>query len=123
MHFLRHAPPDPAVPYILDALFMFGNQLLLCMMDELLADLPSLWSGVRGGPILKDSLSALRPMRNYSKLEIYNILKMLLKYVEKSRHVCYVCTTHKMHKSLRFSDIKLILMLSRGALMMQYRLY
>lgn len=44
-------PSGPALPYIKDALFMFGNQLILCMMDELLADLPSLWSGVRGGPI------------------------------------------------------------------------
>lgn len=51
-------PLDTAIPYIRDALFMFGNQLILCMMDELLADLPSLLEQRQRWPYLMDSLSA-----------------------------------------------------------------
>lgn len=80
-------PSHPAVPYILDALFMFGNQLLLCMMDELLADLPSFWSGVRGGPDLRDSSSALKinvelqQVETQSGCEITNICAVNIYFV------------------------------------------
>lgn len=56
MHFLQCGPSDTAVPYGRDALFMFANQLILCMIDELLADLPSLLEWSQRWPDLMDSL-------------------------------------------------------------------